>query len=107
MASHPAASRSDSDESPDRAPREAARHAHASSTVSLPPGTPDTMTASEQAPPPDEEESPPLIDFTDYPLADGGGPDKGGQFATAQLEDAALRHAWGHVQVHEGLSRDS
>ncbi|CAL8374564.1 unnamed protein product [Boreogadus saida] len=47
-----------------------------------PPGTPDTMTASEQAPPPDEEESPPLIDFTDYPLADRGGPDKGGQFAT-------------------------
>ena len=107
MASHPTPSRSDSNESPDRAPREAARHAPASSTVSLPPGTPDTLTGSEQAPPPDEEESPPLIDFTDYPLADGGGPGKGGQFATAQLEDDALRHAWGHVQVHEGLSRDS
>ncbi|XP_059923375.1 uncharacterized protein LOC132469424 [Gadus macrocephalus] len=47
------------------------------------------------------------IDFSDYPLADGGGPDEGGQFATAQLEDDALRHAWGHVQFHEGLSRDS
>ncbi|CAL8267279.1 unnamed protein product [Boreogadus saida] len=34
-------------------------------------------------------------------------PDGGGQFATAQLEDDALRNAWGHEQVHEGLSRDS
>ena len=65
------------------------------------------MTASERAPPPDGEETPPLIDFSDYPLADGRGPNKGGQFATAQLEDDALRHACGHVQVHEGLLRDS
>ena len=48
-----------------------------------------------------------LINFSDLPLADGGGSDKGGQFAAAQLEEDALRNAWGHVQVHEGLSRDS
>ncbi|CAL8387321.1 unnamed protein product [Boreogadus saida] len=73
MAAHPAPSRSDSDESPDRLPRET----HASSTVSLPPGTPDTMTASEQTPPPDGRETPPLIDFSDFPLADGGGTGRG------------------------------
>ncbi|CAL8341143.1 unnamed protein product [Boreogadus saida] len=53
VATHPAPSRSDSEESPDRPPREAGWQTHASSTVSLPLGTPDTMTASERAPPPD------------------------------------------------------
>ena len=60
------------------------------------------MTASEQTPPPDERESPPLTEFSDFPLAVVGGVDRSGQFATAQLEDDSLRNAWGHVQVHEG-----
>ncbi|XP_056444143.1 uncharacterized protein LOC130380819 [Gadus chalcogrammus] len=54
-----------------------------------------------------ERESPDLIDFSDVPLAVEGRTDRGGHFATAQLEDDAHKHAWGHVQVHEGVSRDS
>ena len=65
------------------------------------------MTASEQTPPPEERERPDLIDFSNVPLAIEGRTDRGGQFATPQLEDHALKHAWGHVQVHEGVSRDS
>ena len=84
MAAHPPASRSDSDgdEFPDSPTREAVRHPHASSTDSLPPGTPDTMTASERTPPPNERESPPLTEFSDFPLAVEGGAESGGQFAT-------------------------
>ncbi|KAK0143307.1 hypothetical protein N1851_018559 [Merluccius polli] len=109
MAAQPPPSWSDSDDdkSPDRPTREGVRQPHASSTDSLPPGTPDMMTASEQTPLPDERESPPLTEFSDFPLAVVGGADRSGQFATAQLEDDSLRNAWGHVQVHEGLSQDS
>ena len=108
MAGRAPPSRTDSDEEDtDRPPSEAVHQPHASSTDSLPPGTPDTMTASEQTPPPDERESPPLTEFSDFPLAVEGGEDRGGQFATAQLEDDTLKHAWGQVQVHEGGTRDS
>uniref|UniRef100_A0A8C5CA19 Gypsy retrotransposon integrase-like protein 1 n=1 Tax=Gadus morhua TaxID=8049 RepID=A0A8C5CA19_GADMO len=107
MAGRPPPSPTDSDEPPQRPAREVGRRPHASSTESLPPGTPGTMTASEPIPPPEESESPPLIDFSDLPLAVEGRADRGGRFATAQLEDDSLRHAWGHVQTHEGLSRDS
>ena len=65
------------------------------------------MTASEQRPSPDESESPSLNEFSDFPLAVEGGADRGGQFATAQLEDDALRNACRHVRVHEDISQDS
>ena len=67
-------------------------------------GTPVTGLARDR--PPNERESPPLIEFSDFPLAAEGRTDRGGQFASAQLEDDALKNASGHVQVHEGLSRD-
>ena len=51
------------------------------------------MSASQPTPPPVERESPPLNEFSNFSLAVEGGADRGGQFATAQLEDDALRNA--------------
>ncbi|CAL8395604.1 unnamed protein product [Boreogadus saida] len=80
-AAHPLPSWSDSngDESPDRPTREAVRQLHAPSTDSLPPGTPDMMTASEQKPSRNERESPSLNEFSDFPLVVEGGADRGGR----------------------------
>ena len=33
--------------------------------------------------------------------------DRPGQFASAQLQDEALKHAWSHVLAHDGQTRDS
>ena len=66
-------------------------------------GTTDTVTASERNDPPD---SSPLTEFSDFFPAGGGGT-RPGQFASAQLQDDALKHAWSHVLAHDGQTRDS
>jgi hypothetical protein len=33
-------------------------------------------------------------------------PDRPGQFASAQLQDDVLNHAWSHVLAHEGQARE-
>ena len=58
------------------------------------PGTPDTLTASEQNDPPEGPESSPLTEFSDFLPAGGEGTTRAGQFANAQLQDDALKHAW-------------
>ena len=54
--------------------------------------------------PPD---SSPLTDFSDFLPAGGVGTTRTGQFASAQLRDAALKHAWSHVLAHDGQTQDS
>ena len=68
--------------------------------------------ATEQTGPQGESESSPLTEFSVFfcfffPTA-GGGTDRPGRFATAQLQDDVLRrHAWSHVLAHEGQARES
>ena len=69
--------------------------------------TPDTLTATEQTGPPGGAESPPLTEFSDYFPMWGGGTDRPGQFASTQLQNHALKHAWSHVFVHYGQARES
>ena len=64
------------------------------------------MTASEQCADLGETESSPLTEFSDFPPT-GRGEDRPGQFATAQLQDDTLKHAWSHVLSHDGQVRDS
>ena len=71
-----------------------------------PPGTPDTLTASERPAGLGETESSPLTELSDFPPT-GRGSDRPGQFATAQLQDDTLKHAWSHVFAHDGHARDS
>ena len=70
------------------------------------PGTPDTLTASEQPASLRETESSPLTELSDFPPTKRGS-DRPGQFATAQLQDDTLKHAWSHVIAHDGHARDS
>ena len=72
-----------------------------------PPDTPDTLTATEQKGPPGEAESSPLTEFYDFLPTGGGGTTRPGQFASAQLQDEALKHAWSHVLAHDGQARES
>ena len=69
--------------------------------------TPDTLTASEQPDPPEEPESSPLTEFSDFLPGRAEGSARPGQFASAQLQDEALKHAWSHVVSHDGQPRDS
>ena len=71
------------------------------------PNTPDTITASEQPDPPEEPESSPLTEFSDFVPGREEGSARPGQFASAQLQDEALKHAWSHVVAHNGQTRDS
>ena len=73
----------------------------------LPEPTPDTLTASEQPDPPEEPESSPLTELSDFLPGGGEGLSRPGQFATTQLQDEALKHAWSHVLVHDGQAQDS
>ena len=41
--------------------------------------------------------------WRDRPL----GPTLSGQFASAQLQDEALKHAWSHFLAHDGRAQDS
>ena len=66
-----------------------------------------TATASEQGDAPGESESSPLTELSDFARARGEDSARPGQFATAQLQDDTLRHAWGHVVSHDGQVRDS
>ena len=84
----------------------AGRTAHSGSQGS-PPGTPDTLTASEQGVPPEEPESSPLTEFSDFLPVGGEGTTRPGQFHSAQLQDDALKHAWSQVLAHDGQVRDS
>ena len=60
------------------------------------------MTASERSNGAGLPESSPLTEFSDI-LPDGGGAAfRPGQFASAQLQDEALKHAWAHVLAHDG-----
>ncbi|KAK0146225.1 hypothetical protein N1851_014473 [Merluccius polli] len=72
-----------------------------------PPGTPDTLTATERNDPPEGPESSPLTEFSDFLPAGGEGTAWAGQFASAQLQDDALKHAWSHVLAHDGQTRES
>uniref|UniRef100_A0A8C5BU63 Gypsy retrotransposon integrase-like protein 1 n=1 Tax=Gadus morhua TaxID=8049 RepID=A0A8C5BU63_GADMO len=67
----------------------------------------DTVTASERGNTPEEPESSPLTELSDFAQAGGENSARPGQFATAQHRDDALRHAWGHVVAHDGQVRDS
>ena len=69
--------------------------------------TPDTLTATEEIGPPGESESSPLTEFSDFFPTGGKGTDRPGQFASAQLQDDVLKHAWGHVLAHDGRARES
>ena len=71
------------------------------------PDTPNTLMASEQHDPPEEPESSPLTEFSDFLPGGGGGSARPGQFASAQLQDEALKHAWSHVLAHDGQTRNS
>ena len=73
----------------------------------LPGSHPITLTASEQPDPPEEPESSPLTEFSDFPPEREEGSARPGQFASAQLQDEALKHAWSHVVAHDGQTRDS
>ncbi|KAK0131574.1 hypothetical protein N1851_033750 [Merluccius polli] len=70
-------------------------------------GTTDTLTASERNDPPEGSESSPLTEFSDFLPAGGEGTARAGQFASAQLQDDALKHAWSHVLAHDGQTRES
>ena len=71
------------------------------------PHTSDTMTASERSNRAELPESSPLTEFSDF-LPDGGGAaSRPGQFASAQLQDETLKHAWAHVLAHEGRAQES
>ena len=63
--------------------------------------------ASEQPDPPEEPESSPLTEFSDFLPGRAEGSARPGQFASAQLQDEALKHAWSHVVSHDGQPRDS
>ena len=69
------------------------------------------MTALEQGADLGETESSPLTEFSDFPPTGRGedrpGEDRPGQFATAQLQDDTLKHAWSHILSHDGQVRDS
>ena len=69
--------------------------------------TPDTVTATEPNGPPRGSESSPLTEFSDFSPTRGGATDRPGQFASAQLQDDALKHAWSHVLAHDGQARES
>ena len=90
--------------SPPGSPVRATRSSVQRGTQGTPPDASDTLTASEQDAPP---ESSPLTEFSDFRPAGGEGTTQPGQFATAQLRDEALKHAWSHVLAHDGQNRDS
>ena len=93
--------------SPPGTPARTARGPVRSETPEPTPDTPETLTASEQPDPPEDPESSPLTEFSDFLPEGGEGSSRPGQFATAQLQDEALKHAWSHVLVHDGQARDS
>ena len=71
------------------------------------PDTSDTLTAPDLNDPPEDAESSPLTEFSDFLPEGGVGTSRPGQFASAQLRDDALKHAWSHVLAHDGQTRDS
>ncbi|CAL8279863.1 unnamed protein product [Boreogadus saida] len=65
---------------------------HRAESVGPPLDTPDTLTATEQTGPPEGSESSHLNKFSDFfPTRSGGRTDRPGQFASAQLQDDALK----------------
>ena len=57
--------------------------------------------------PMEEPESSPLTEFSDFLPGRAEGSARPGQFASAQLQDEALKYAWSHVVSHDGQPRDS
>jgi hypothetical protein len=71
------------------------------------PDTSDTLTTPDLNDPPEDAESSPLTELSDFLPEGGVGTTRPGQFASAQLQDDALKHAWSHVLAHDGQTRDS